>query len=170
MNIRLKDITNAPSDIPHHTTIIHKRPDYISWQCVNIPKHINALEAYIKLTANQPKWLSVLFLIRDAMAKLVGIKAVLGFKELKGGKEKLHFFDVIENEDNKLTLKIEDIHLDVCLCIVIVDNNLSNDFNRLFLTTSVKNKNILGKIYMIPVSVLHPIIAKKLLSNIVRKG
>ena len=58
---------------------------------------------------------------------------------------------------------MKDSHLDVCVYLRVVDNN---DKNKLYLITSVKNHNFVGKLYMLPVSIVHPYIVTNLFKNI----
>ncbi|WP_454877595.1 DUF2867 domain-containing protein [Serratia inhibens] len=170
MNIKRKVITDKVVELPDTITLVDKHVDYLSCQCHEIPKGITAQEAYITMTSSQPKWLSMLFSIRDILGKVGGVKAVKGFNKLEKKDfeihDKIHFFNIVEKSDDKLTLMLRDSHLDVCLCLVIVNSKLNSHTNELYLATSVKNKNIFGKLYMVPVSFMHPFIAKKLIFNI----
>ncbi|MEW6484878.1 MAG: DUF2867 domain-containing protein [Pseudomonadota bacterium] len=170
MNIKQRVITEKLEELPENITLVDKYIDYLSCQHQEILKGITAQQAYITMTSCQPKWLSILFKVRDAFAKLGGVEAVKGFNNLQGKdfniNDKMHFFNIVEKSDDRLTLVIRDSHLDVCLCMVIVENADKPSINDLHLVTSVKNKNFFGKLYMLPVSIIHPFIAKKLLVNI----
>lgn len=148
--------------------LIDEKCDYLSYQCLNVCKNVTAYEVYKMMTSYQPKWLGRLFRIRDFLGKRVGIRSINGFDTLEEGEpdigSKVHFFTIIEKKRDTLTLVVRDFHLDVCVSIRIIE---TNDFKEeLFIITSVKNHNIWGKLYMLPVSIIHPYIVNKLLKNL----
>jgi hypothetical protein len=104
--------------------------------------------------------------------KAVGIKPINGFSRSRKENHDsnlnnmVHFFTITEETDNKLTLVVKDSHLDVCVCIIVIDEHDNSNKNTLYLIASVKNHNIWGKLYMLPVSILHPYIVKRLFRNI----
>lgn len=152
----------------NNIALIDEKFDYLSYQCLNICKNVTAYEVYKMMMSYQPKWLDRLFRIRDFLGKRVGIRPINGFGNL-GEKEpdigsKVHFFTIIEKKRDTLTLVVRDFHLDVCVSIRIIE---TNDFKeKLYIITSVKNHNFWGKLYMLPVSIIHPYIVNKLLKNI----
>lgn len=165
MNTKQKVTIEKLNNLLNKVTLISDNVDYISYQCLDISKNISAYDAYKMMTSNQPKWIEVLFRIRDFLGEIVGIKAIKGFDKLGDNEPDIgslvHFFTVAAKEKDALTLVVKDLHLDVCVYIRIVDNK-----NKLYLITSVKNHNFIGKLYMMPVSILHPYIVSKLLENI----
>jgi Protein of unknown function (DUF2867). len=142
--------------------------DYLSYQTASIPSDISAYDAYRMMTQSQPKWLKILFKMRDFLGRMVGIRTIKGFNQLTEDIPNIgdfvHFFTVFELEKDKLTLIIKDHHLDVCLHLRLIDDN--DKQNKLYVITSVKNHNLIGKLYMVPVSVLHPFIVNRLLRNL----
>ncbi|WP_100152138.1 DUF2867 domain-containing protein [Snodgrassella alvi] len=64
-------------------------------------------------------------------------------------------FTIIEKQKDTLTLTIRD-HLDVCSCIRIIETK--DYINKLYVIISVKIHNFGGKLYMAPVSIIHPYI------------
>ncbi|MCX8747834.1 DUF2867 domain-containing protein [Snodgrassella alvi] len=71
---------------------------------------------------------------------------------------------MIEKQKDTLTLTIRDHYLDVRLCIRIIETK--DYINKLYVITSVKIHNFGGKLYMAPVSIIHPHIVYKLFDNI----
>lgn len=152
----------------NNIALIDEKFDYLSYQCLNVCKNMTAYEAYKMMTSYQPKWLDRLFRIRDYLGKNIGIQPINGFANLEEGKpdigRKVHFFTIIEKKTDTLTLVVRDFHLDVCVSIRIIE---TDDFkDKLYIITSVKNHNFWGKLYMLPVSIIHPYIVKKLFKNI----
>ncbi|WP_081300778.1 DUF2867 domain-containing protein [Gilliamella apicola] len=167
--MKQKHIQQILAVLPNNITLIDEKIDYLDYQTIAIAKNITALDAYKIMTSHQPKWLEFLFKIRDFLVRLVGIKSIYGFNQLEQEHNNLeslntlHFFTIIEQTPDKLTLQVKDSHLDVCLCLRIINN--SEDSNMLYLIASVNNHNFWGKLYMMPVSVLHPFIVRQLFSN-----
>ena len=152
----------------HQVTLIAEDIDYLSYQTASLPQDISAYDAYRIMTQSQPKWLKILFQMRDFLGRMVGIRTIKGFNQLTEDipniGDLVHFFTVFELEKDKLTLVIKDHHLDVCLHLRLIDDN--DQQNKLYVITSVKNHNFIGKLYMVPVSVLHPFIVNRLLRNL----
>lgn len=148
-------------------TLVSDNVDYLSYQCLDISKNISAYDCYRMMTYKQPKWLEILFRIRDFLGRIVGIRSIKGFDKLDEKEPEIgslvHFFTVLEKTEDTLTLNVKDSHLDVCVYLRVVDNN---DKNKLYLITSVKNHNFVGKLYMLPVSIVHPYIVTNLFKNI----
>lgn len=159
MNIKQKATTKLPDNV----TLISNNLSYLSHQHVELPRNMTASEIYVLMTNNEPKWLRILFKIRDFLCKWFGIKSINGFDKIQENEikigEKTHFFTVTEKKYNKLTLELRDSHLDVCVCLCVVDNK------ELHFITSVKNHNFIGKFYMLPVSIVHPYIVNNLIKN-----
>lgn len=135
-------------------------------------KNITACEAYKMMTSNQPEWLRMLLNLRDILVKPAGVRAIQGFTNLDEDKYKsgqinaVLFFTITEDTADKLTLIVKDSHLDVCICVRIIENTSNPSKNILYLVASVRNHNFWGRLYMLPVSILHPFIAHKLVDNI----
>lgn len=170
---KTKSISEILNELPECVSLIEDKPDYLDCQKKEISKNITAFEAYKMMTSRQPEWLRILFKIRDNIVRPAGIRAIEGFTYLdeeriqSGETNAAHFFTITENTADKLTLEIKDSHLDVCLCLRITDNTQQPDKKMLYLIASVKNHNFWGRLYMMPVSKLHPFIVNKLFENIV---
>ncbi|MCO6504594.1 MAG: DUF2867 domain-containing protein [Snodgrassella sp.] len=168
MNAKQKGMVDQLNALLSNITFVAQKVDYLSYQCITIPKNISAYDAYRMMTCNQPQWIELLFRIRDFLGKMVGIRPIKGFNKLGENEpdigQKVHFFSVAEKKRDTLTLVVRDFHLDVCVHIRLVDDSKTQ--NKLYLITSVKNHHFVGKLYMMPVSVLHPYIVRKLFKNI----
>ncbi|PIT49694.1 DUF2867 domain-containing protein [Snodgrassella alvi] len=169
---RQKAISKVQRELPDNVTMIADELDYLDCQKKEICKNITAYEAYKMMTSHQPEWLRMLFNLRDIVVKPAGVRAIKGFTNLEENKYQsgqintAHFFTITEDIADKLTLIVKDSHLDVCLCLRITENISNPDKNLLYLVASVKNHNFWGRLYMLPVSVLHPFIVHKLFENI----
>ena len=172
MDAKKTNIINKLNNLLNHqVTLIAEDINYLSYQTTSLPKDISAYDAYRMMTQSQPKWLKILFQMRDFLGLMVGIRTIKGFEQLSENIPNIgdivHFFNVIELEKDKLTLIVRDHHLDVCLHLRLIEDN--DKQNKLYVITSVKNHNFIGKVYMAPVSVLHPLIVNRLLKNLKAK-
>ncbi len=168
MNSKTKLVIDNLNGLLNQLTLVAEDIDYLSYQTTSLPKDISAYDAYRMMTQSQPKWLKILFQLRDFLGLMVGIRTIKGFEQLSENIPNIgdivHFFNVIELEKDKLTLIVRDHHLDVCLHLRLIEDN--DKQNNLYVITSVKNHNFIGKLYMVPVSVLHPFIVNRLLRNL----
>ena len=171
MNSKTKLVIDKLNGLLNQLTLVAENIDYLSYQTASLPQDISAYDAYRIMTQSQPKWLKILFQMRDFLGRMVGIRTIKGFNQLTEDIPNIgdfvHFFTVFELEKDKLTLVIKDHHLDVCLHLRLIDDN--DKQNKLYVITSVKNHNFIGKVYMAPVSVLHPFIVNRLLINLKAK-
>lgn len=172
MDAKKTNIINKLNNLLNHqVTLIAEDINYLSYQTTSLPKDISAYDAYRIMTQSQPKWLKILFQMKDFLARMVGIRTIKGFNQLTEDipniGDAVHFFTVFELEKDKLTLIVRDHHLDVCLHLRLIDDN--DKQNKLYVITLVKNHNFIGKLYMAPVSVLLPLIVNRLLKNLKAK-
>lgn len=95
------------------------------------------------------------FRTRDAISSLFGVKRIGGFsgekRETVRPGERLDFFLVEHSAPDVLVLTERDRHLDVMLCLSIIDRVLT-------ITSSVVTHNTFGRIYMLPVGPVHKLI------------
>ncbi|NUE95281.1 DUF2867 domain-containing protein [Gilliamella sp. ESL0232] len=172
MKNRQNHIMKVRQTLPDNVSFIAEEIDYLDCQKKDISKKLTAYEAYKMMTSYQPRWLKILFKIRDCLVKLIGVKAINGFDSSAENKHQpdesnmADFFTITEETNDKLTLVVKDCHLDVCVCIRVVDKGNDISKNTVYLIASVKNHNICGKLYMLPVAILHPYIVNKLFENI----
>ncbi|BCE00912.1 DUF2867 domain-containing protein [Marinicellulosiphila megalodicopiae] len=139
--------------------------DYYHQDSCHIEIGIDAISAFAKMTDDTPKWLSTSFFIRDKISRVFGVKQINGFSKIRPTTkpdigDKLDFFDVQYSETDELVLTSVDRHLGVLVSIQTTSKDAKT--NKLIITTSVKNKNFFGRVYMIPVRPIHEIIVRKL--------
>lgn len=134
-----------------------------------IPSVMSAFQAYCDMTAEPPAWIRLAFQARDFLGRLAGIKAIGGFTISRPviapdiGSE-LDFFTVANITDDELLLLSTDRHLSVLVSIQVTEKSLNT--SKLIITASVKNKNLLGSIYMLPVGPAHSMIVENMLNKI----
>jgi len=145
----------------HQLNFIHQDQQWID-------KNITASQAYHLMTSTPPKWLKIAFKIRDFFSlHLGGVQPIQGFNSQSMALEqggKADFFDVIQVSDHELFLQSSDKHLTVWVVLQIFPYNEHK--NQLKISTSVITYNFFGKIYMLPVSMVHGVIVRRLLRNL----
>lgn len=134
-----------------------------------IDKNLTVMQVYNLMTGHPPFWLRIAFKIRDFLSlKLGGVQPISGFDSVKPENvqinEKLDFFDVVKITDKELYLQSTDKHLSVLVALQLQEHNEQE--NELTVTTSVITYNLFGKIYMLPVSLVHDFIVKNSLKNL----
>jgi hypothetical protein len=133
-----------------------------------IDKNITASQAYFMMTTQPPIWLDIAFKVRDFLSQhLAGVQPIQGFNSQSKALElggKADFFDVIKVSDHELFLQSTDKHLSVLVVLQIHPYNEQK--NKLKISTSVVTYNLFGKIYMLPVAMVHGVIVRRLLRNL----
>jgi hypothetical protein len=126
--------------------------------------HINNIQEITNLIFNStPKWVNSLFVIRNKIVGLFGLKTEIpeGYtEEFKvGGFVK--FFEIYSIKENEIVLGANDSHLNFR---AIVTNDNSELFN-IKVITLVEYNNTMGKIYMGIIKPFHRLVVKKLVGN-----
>lgn len=118
-------------------------------------------QAYRKMAERPPRWVQVAFTIRDRLCAMVGLSTVEGFGPLGplvvGGPA--HFFTVQALSQDNLRLTADDSHLTVQL-------EMMRSGTQLQVETSVVTHNLIGRIYMLPVGLAHPVVSRTMLRRI----
>jgi hypothetical protein len=114
-----------------------------------------------------PAWVDLAMALRDRLVSLVGLKTVgaMGARRPPGAMtarvgEAYGIFTVLAANPDELLLGIDDKHLDVR---VSVARRVDSNGARAVVTTAVRNHNWLGRLYMIPVARIHPLVVKGML-------
>jgi hypothetical protein len=140
---------------PSSTRLVAPRAElnYLDSQSAPISPTATAHDAYRRMTANQSAPLRAAFFVRDKISRLFGVEEISGFSGATPAVppavgDKLDFFTVESITDQQLVLTSRDSHLEVMLSVDI-------DASRVFVTASVKTKNLFGRAYMVPVAIAH---------------
>lgn len=110
--------------------------------------------------------------LRNRVVQLFGLKNLGALGAFDPSKpesaylpgDRVGIFTLIANSDNEVLLGDSDKHLDVILS-VFKSSTASNGTQLLAITTVVHVHNLLGRIYMLPVTPLHKLIAPAVLSR-----
>lgn len=140
--------------------------DYYDTRSVLLPASITPLEAWNLMTGEPGLLMRLALRMRDAISSLFGVKRIGGFsgekRETARPGERLDFFLVEHSAPDVLVLTERDRHLDVMLCLSIVDRMLT-------ITSSVVTHNSFGRIYMLPVGPFHKLIVNRDLKRLKQK-
>lgn len=126
--------------------------------------HTDSLELISnKIFNTTPKWVAFLFIIRNRIANIIGLKYEVpddyneNFKI--GGYIK--FFKIFDITEHQVVLGADDKHLNFRAIITRTTDTLYN----IKVTTLVEYNNNLGKIYMTIVKPFHRIVVKRMVKN-----
>ena len=108
------------------------------------------------------------------MVRFVGLKDLGGLGELSPSKpasayvpgDRVGIFTLISNSPNEALLGDRDKHLDVVLSVYKHPSD-QGGVQSISVTTVVHTHNLLGRIYMLPVTPLHRLIAPAVLTRII---
>ena len=132
-----------------------------------------ALGLLLTALANTPTWINSLMTLRNKVVQLFGLKDLGGLGEFNPSKlestyvpgDRVGIFTLISNTPNEVLLGDQDKHLDVVLSVY--KHPPGQDGNQsVAVTTVVHIHNLLGRVYMLPVTPLHRLIAPAVLSRI----
>lgn len=132
----------------------------------------SALSHFLTALAQTPSWVNTLMSLRNSMAQLVGLKNLGGLGEFDPAKpdsvyrpgDRVGIFTLISNSHDEALLGDSDKHLNVVLSVFKGRPDV-NGTVRVAVTTVVHVHNLLGRIYMLPVTPLHKLIAPTVLSR-----
>lgn len=129
-------------------------------------------DCYAELFFNYPKWMILLFKIRNTLVRPFKLKTgdisiynPEGEPELKKGLT-LSAFEVLECTNQEFILEIKDSHLDAYISVLLHQIHKRYEVT---LTTKVKYNNFLGRIYFFIIRPFHMIVVSALLQKLIRK-
>ncbi|MGN8261006.1 DUF2867 domain-containing protein [Pseudomonas sp. SMSB3] len=138
--------------------------DFLYSDSVLLTAPMTALQAYCAMTSDVPGWLAKAFRIRNTISRRLNVANIHGFTRrdpahVPAVGEHLDFFTVEAISDQQLVLTSRDTHLAVMVCMDVCGHSLS-------VTTSVLCFNIFGRLYMLPVGMVHGLIIKNMLAKL----
>lgn len=128
---------------------------------------LTPLAIYRQMTARPPGWIAWSFRVRDRLVRPFGVRPIGGFDdavslEARVG-DRADFFTITNLGADHITLGVEDHHLDVEVHLEIARGSTVDQGT---LTTRVWLKNAIGRFYMLPVGLAHPVIVKRLAARV----
>jgi Protein of unknown function (DUF2867) len=148
-----------------------------AWSIASKDIDRSALDHFLVAAQRTPRWVNIAMAARNAIVQMAGLKNLGTLSEIDANKpsseykpgERVGIFTLFENTFDEVLLGDRDKHLDVVLS---VHRRLlpSGDAVEVTLTTVVHVKNLLGRLYMLPVKPAHRIIAPAVLARIANEG
>jgi hypothetical protein len=168
------------SDVPLGSAINAQLPEAHYYDCYTIAvpdTPCTALGHFLTAVANTPPWVDSLMTMRNKIVRLVGLKdlgALGGFDPSKPESaympgDRVGIFTLISNTPNEVLLGDSDKHLNVVLSVYKHPLG-QGGAQAVAVTTVVHINNLLGRLYMLPVTPLHKLIAPTVLSRILGVG
>jgi hypothetical protein len=146
---------------------------YDAWRITSARVERSALEHFLAATEKTPRWVNAAMGARNRVVQLFGLKnlgALDNLDRARGARtynpgDRIGIFTLFEATDDEVLLGDRDKHLNVVLSI---HKRLlaSGHAVEVTLTTVVHVKNLLGRLYMLPVTPAHRIIAPAVLAGI----
>ena len=136
----------------------YKPSDY----CDSVSRRIKPAEPltpddiFEQMFCNFPKPVAWLFKLRNAIVKPLGLKGGDGFRNL-----------ISERNDEEIILSKNDKHL--CFWVGIYCSQPQDGWQEAAVTTVVKFKNFLGRIYFVGIWVFHKLLVKSLFRKAVKE-
>lgn len=154
-------------------TLLEGASFYDSWSATSNDTRLSALGHFIAVAKRTPRWIDLCMTVRNRIGRIVGFKDLGSLSEITDGKtddayqpgERVGIFTIIENTFDEALIGDEDKHLKVVLSIHRQEHSDEKQVV-ITITTVVHVKNLLGRIYMLPVKPMHKLIAPAVLANI----
>lgn len=115
-----------------------------------------------------PPWVTALLDLRNRIVRRFGLKDVGRFHAAGEGQaayrvgDRLGIFHVFGQSEREIVLGIDDRHLDVRVSILKARADAAPVY---VISTLVKVHNRLGRLYMLPVGRIHPLVVKALMRH-----
>jgi hypothetical protein len=125
--------------------------------------------------ASGPKWVEELFLLRNRIAALFGLKISGSVAEMKKKLETfncepgelLGLFKVYSKSEDEVVLGEDDKHLNFRVSLFSDKRLNENSYRKLTITTTVEFNNWFGRLYFTPVRLFHKLIVPTMLKGII---
>lgn len=123
---------------------------------------LDTAELTARMMAAQPAWISALMQLRDRLVAPLGLKRAAAHGAPLG-------FPLLMAAPARVVMGLDDRHLDFRLCVEKAGAGQcgSGDEGWLVVTTVVRTKRLLGRVYLAAVTPFHRLIARSLLQRAV---
>ncbi len=123
-----------------------------------------------------PKWISLLFRLRNELVRVLGLKTPHGKpptelqdSDFEKGKT-LGLFKILDKNQREILCGEDDWHLNFRASFFLERNSGENPFQyNLIFSTTVKFHGLFGRLYFLPVKPLHKLIVRAMIRKIVSK-
>ncbi len=132
--------------------------------------NLTAVEIALRFMRATPDWVEALLAIRNRAVAFAGLKDVgrLGAVDDRPATayavgERMSFFAVVSVSESELVLAADDHHLDARIAFL---KRRRDGRARYAICSLVTTRNALGRLYMLPVGRIHPLIVKQAMRNL----
>jgi hypothetical protein len=115
--------------------------------------------------AAPPRWAAWLMSLRNAIARRLKLKTEAGAADLRGGG-RIGMFPVLAESPREMLLGLDDRHLDFRIALSL--DAESGGARQLTVTTLVRTKNRLGRVYLASILPFHRLIVRSMLDRAAR--
>jgi hypothetical protein len=122
---------------------------------IGLPEsNVSAIDAARRALGSMPGWVRRLMAVRNALARLVGLKA--GPDGGVGPGQKIGIFPILAEDPKRVVLGLDDWHLDFRLVVEVEHDKSEGTLLRA--TTLVHRKSLFGRLYIGLVAPFHRVI------------
>ncbi|MBP9886131.1 MAG: DUF2867 domain-containing protein [Leptospiraceae bacterium] len=146
--------------------------DSYKGECISQRK-ITSIDLGRAFFSSSPVWVDKLFSLRNKIVSLFGLKTTSSNLDRTSLKEfdfqvgkQIGLFKVFALTEKEIILGEDDKHLDFRVSLLVESKEEKQFVN---IMTSVKFKNIFGRLYFLPVKPFHQLIVPTMLKGILRK-
>ena len=127
---------------------------------------LDAAAAAERVFAESPGWVSALLALRNRFAALIGLKT--GHEPLRSSerRRRIGLFPVIDETPGRVLMGFDDWHLDFRVVVDVAA--LGAGRHEVTVTTLVRTRNAVGRIYLLTIMPFHRLIARTLLAQAAR--
>jgi hypothetical protein len=168
------------SEIPEKSILkedegVYDYVDSFQSEFIDEGQNIGVVEIGKTFFTSGPKWAGILFIIRDKIVGLFGLKTSGNIADKQKSIDRFNWepgkrlglFKIFNKTNNEIILGENDKHLDFRISLFL-DQKL-NDVDQITISTIVKYNNWFGKLYFLPVRPFHKLIVPSMLKGIIRE-
>ena len=160
--------------------INHKKYDYVDSfkeEVIDSLKNINSDNVAKAFFSSSPKWVGILFILRNEIVGIFGLKTSGKISDIQKRldnfkyetNERLGLFKVFSKTENEIIMGEEDKHLNFKISLLISNLNKEQTRKEITISTAVEFNNWFGKLYFLPVKPLHKLIVPAMLKGMVKQ-
>lgn len=164
------------ANVPPESAINARLPGAYFHDCyaIDVPNSTRtALGHFITALARTPPWVDFLMELRNKIVRVVGMKDLGRLGDVNLSKpesayapgDRIGIFTLVSNTPNEVLLGVHEKHFDVVLS-VFKQCSCHDGQQSIAQTTVVHVSNLMGRLYMLPVTPAHRFIAQAVLSRI----
>lgn len=179
MRTAKKGVIPRKSEAPHPSLIETYLPGanfHDAWSITVNDSAQTAFGWYLAIFTATPRWLNRLMSMRNRAARWFGLKDLGSFSDISRLRpegdyrpgDRMGIFTFVEAHSSEVLLCDDDKHLAVSLSVH--RSEIIAGCRVITVTTVVHGKNVLGGLYMIPVTPMHRLIVPRSLSALGRSG